>query len=170
MHFITTGGTLDKLPVRLDDGSFDNDSKLFGDTHIPEMLEKMRFTLPYTLDRLCTLDSLDMTDEDRAKIVASITSADDERVVITHGTDTMPETARFILNRPRKEMSRRTIILTGAMEPYSMGASSDAMANLGTAIAYAQTSPAGVYVAMNGQAFNGNRVLKDKQAGVFYEA
>lgn len=166
MLFVTTGGTIDKMPVFLPDGSFDNGSKVFGETYVPEMLEKANFLGKYSLVSLFAVDSLDMTDDHRVEITEAMLESVEEQVVITHGTDTMPETARF-LSRDRQLIAHRTIVLTGAMLPYSVGESSDAMFNLGTALAFAQTLPHGVYVAMDGQSFEADNVLKDVEAGVF---
>lgn len=166
MLFVVTGGTLDKMPVYLADGkTFDNESRVFGDTHLPEMLQKARFLGEHTVSTLFMIDSLEMTDEHRLEILAEIEGHDDEHVVITHGTDTMPETARFLEGSWR--VGARTIVLTGAMVPYSVGEESDAMFNLGTAIAYAKALPSGVYVAMDGQAFEASNVRKDVDAGIF---
>lgn len=166
MLFVVTGGTIDKQPMYLADGrTFDNDSKVFGETYLPEMLEKARFLGAYSLKRMFMLDSLDMTDEHRRKISLSLEESKESQVVITHGTDTMPDTARFL--KRNRLLAAKTIVLTGAMLPYSVGAESDAMFNLGSAIAYAQTLPHGVYVAMDGQAFEASNVRKDVEAGIF---
>jgi L-asparaginase len=165
MLFVVTGGTIDKEPVFLPDGSFDNDSKIFDDTHLPEMLEKARFLGEFSLETACMVDSLDMTDEHRARVSEMIEASGDAKVVITHGTDTMPETARFL--ERNKLLAAKTIVLTGAMTPFSVGEESDALFNLGNAIAYAQALPSGIYVAMNGQAFQANNVRKDVSAGIF---
>ena len=165
MLFIITGGTIDKMPVYLPDGSFDNDSKVFGETHLPEMLEKAHYLGERTVRQLFMIDSLDMTDEHRDVVMAVAEESNEQKIVITHGTDTMPETARY-LERSRA-LAHKTIVCTGAMVPYSVGAESDALFNIGTAIAYAQALPSGVYVAMNGQAFNAQNVWKDVEAGVF---
>lgn len=165
MLFLLTGGTIDKMPIHLPDGTFDNSSKVFGETHLPEMLVKARFAGKSTVETLFMVDSLDMTDEHRAKIDTALEASDETQVIITHGTDTMSETVRF-LDRNRK-LADKTIILTGAMIPYTMGETSDALFNLGNAIAYAQSLPSGIYVAMNGQAFEPDNVRKDLEAGVF---
>ena len=167
MFFIATGGTIDKQPVFLPDGSFDNESRVFGETYLPEMLKKARVTGNNPILNLFMIDSLDMTDDHRELIGDVIEARQDDKIVITHGTDTMPETAAFLARN--KQLASRTIVLTGAMIPYSVGESSDALFNLGTAIAYAQASPSGVYVAMNGQAFAAGRVHKDRAAGIFHD-
>lgn len=166
MLFLATGGTIDKMPVYLSDGeTFDNSSKHFTETHLPEMLVKARILGEYTVRTLFMVDSLDMTDEHREQIGVAIKATDEHQIVLTHGTDTMPETARYLERSCR--LGARTIILTGAMTPYSMGESSDAMFNLGGAIAFAQVLSPGVYVAMNGQAFEANNVRKDVESGTF---
>lgn len=164
MLFLLTGGTIDKMPITLPDGTFDNDSKVFNETHIPEMLGKARFTGEYSLKTLFMIDSLDMTDRHREQINDALEATDETQIILTHGTDTMPETARF-LNRNR--LADKTIVLTGAMTPYSMGDSSDALFNVGSAIAYVQSLPPGIYVAMNGQAFESDNVRKDPESGTF---
>lgn len=166
MLFIVTGGTIDKMPSLLPDGkTFDNDSKIFGETHVPEMLRKANYLGPYSIKQLFMIDSLDMTDEHREQISTAAEETDDSKIVVTHGTDTMPETARFLSRN--KQLAKKTIVLTGAMLPYSVGEESDAMFNLGSAMSYAEVLPSGVYVAMNGQAFEADNVRKDVAAGVF---
>lgn len=153
------------MPVHLPDGTFDNNSKMFGETHLPEMLEKARFAGQRAIETLFMIDSSDMTDEHRTQISAILEATDETEVILTHGTDTMPDTARYLHHNNR--LAGKTIILTGAMIPYSMGETSDAMFNIGNAIAFAQALPPGIYVAMNGQAFEANNVRKDVEAGVF---
>lgn len=166
MLFIVTGGTIDKMPSYLKDGrTFDNDSKIFGETHLPEMLEKAHFLGQVSIEAPFMVDSLDMTDDHRMIISKAAEATDDGQIVITHGTDTMPETARFL--ERNRNLAKKTIVLTGAMVPFSLGEQSDALFNLGNAIAYAQALPSGIYVAMNGQAFAANNVQKNVEAGVF---
>ena len=165
MLFIVTGGTIDKQPVLLPDGSFDNDSKVFTESHLPEMLEKAHFLGEHTITTVCMVDSLDMTNEHRVRIGDAIEESADNQVVVTHGTDTMPVTAQFLARNI--SLAQKTIVLTGAMTPYCMGEQSDALFNLGNAMAHSQSLPPGVYVAMNGVAFEANNVRKDVQAGVF---
>jgi L-asparaginase len=165
MLFIVTGGTIDKQPVYLPDGTFDNNSKVFEQTHIPEMLKKARFHEAHSIQTLFMVDSLDMNDALRAKVATAIAESPQAKVIVTHGTDTMPETGRFLAADSR--LTTKTIVLTGAMLPYSVGESSDALFNLGNAIAYADSLPAGVYVAMNGKAFEAANVRKDREAGLF---
>jgi L-asparaginase len=165
MLFMATGGTVDKLPVLLPDGSFDHDSREFGQTHLFEMIERAKLTGEHTVRTLFMRDSLDITDEDRAVVSKAAQVAWENRMVITHGTDTMVQTAEFLSRNSL--IAWKTIVLTGAMIPFSMGESSDALFNLGTATAFAQALPPGVYVAMNGRAFPSNNVRKDVEAGVF---
>jgi L-asparaginase len=110
------------------------------------------------------IDSLEMTDTDRSIIVESCKRADEDRIVITHGTDTMTDTAKVLA----ENITDKTIVITGAMIPYKFG-SSDGLFNLGSALAFAQTLPHGVYVAMNGRYFNWNNVKKNRQTGFFEE-
>ena len=168
MLFVATGGTIDKQPAFLSDGTtFDNDTKLFGKTQLPEMLKETGIDLrgSHPILTLFMVDSLDMTDGHRGLIGAAIAGSEHEQVIITHGTDTMSETARAL--SLRSTLASKTIILTGSMIPYSMGETSDAVPNLRDALTYAQTLSPGVYVAMNGQAFDANNVRKDREAGVF---
>lgn len=165
MLYIVTGGTIDKQPHFLPDGSFDNNSKDFGETYLPEMLVRGGFVGSYAVRQLFMIDSLDMTDEHRAQISAAAEETDKSRMVVTHGTDTMPETARFL--KAQKQLGSKTVVLTGAMLPYSVGEESDALFNIGAATAFAKLLPAGVYVAMNGQFFDGDTVVKDRAAGIF---
>jgi L-asparaginase len=151
-----TGGTFDKAYNELDGSLF------FKKTHINEMLQMGRSNLDTRVDTLMMIDSLVMTDDDREKIASACKKAREKAIVITHGTDTMAQTARYLASR----VSKKTIVLTGAMVPYKFG-SSDGLFNLGSALAYAQVLPHGVYVAMNGQYFSWDNVTKNKKKGVF---
>ena len=159
IRLLVTGGTFDKEYNELSGTLF------FRDTHVREMLRLGRCQLDLEVRPLMMIDSLDMTDADRERILASCLDADGERVVITHGTDTMPDTARFLGGR----ITGQTIVLTGAMVPYTFG-SSDGLFNLGSALAFAQSLPHGVYVAMNGRCFDWRNVRKNKATGTFEEA
>jgi len=108
------------------------------------------------------VDSLEMTEDDRALIAEHVLNAPESRLVITHGTDTMVETAKALAARVRG----KTVVLTGAMVPYKFG-SSDGLFNLGSALAFAQTLPPGVYIAMNGRYFPAGKVRKNRQTGMF---
>jgi L-asparaginase len=108
------------------------------------------------------IDSLDMTDADRELIVRHCAQSDESRIVITHGTDTMVETAAALA----RGVTGKTVVLTGAMIPYAFG-SSDGLFNLGSAVSFAQVLPPGIYIAMNGQHFAWDRVRKNRETGVF---
>jgi len=153
---LITGGTFDKEYNEL------NGELFFKKTHVPEMLNMGRSLVNTRVDTLMMKDSLRMTDADRQVIAAACKKAKESAIVITHGTDTMEETARFLAPL----VKRKTVILTGAMVPYKFG-SSDGLFNLGSALAYAQLQPPGVYVAMNGQCFLWDNVRKNKKKGVF---
>ena len=158
IRIFITGGTFDKEYNELTGELY------FKDTHIPEMLELGRNKADLHIRTLMMTDSLSMTDEDRAIILHNCKKASEERIVITHGTDTMVESARLLVEATLK----KTIVLTGAMVPYTFG-SSDGLFNLGSALAFAQTLPHGVYIAMNGKFFEAERVQKDKKTGEFVE-
>jgi len=139
-----------------------NGQLVFEETHVPEMLSLGRCTVPTEVQTLMMMDSLEMTDEDREKILEACKQADEDRLLITHGTDTMAETARYLA----RAALPKTIVLTGAMIPYKFG-SSDGFFNLGAALAFLQTLPWGVYIAMNGRYYNWDNVRKNRQAGYF---
>jgi len=154
-----TGGTFDKRYNEL------TGTLTFGDTHLVEMLRLGRCRLDVSIRTLMMVDSLDMTDAERGRIVAACREAGQTRIVITHGTDTMVETARALAAGIRSE-DGKTVVLTGAMVPYAFG-SSDGLFNLGSALSFAQVLPAGVYIAMNGRYFAWDRVRKNRATGVF---
>ncbi len=158
IRVLVTGGTFDKEYDELGGRLF------FKDTHLPEMLRLARCRIPVQLETLMMIDSLDMTEADRGRVVERCRAAAEERLVITHGTDTMAETARAL----QAAGLGKTVVLTGAMVPYAFG-SSDGLFNLGSALSFAQVLPPGVYVAMNGRYFAGDKVRKNKQGGVFEE-
>ena len=153
-----TGGTFDKEYNEITGELF------FKDTHIREILELGRAQLDVKIKKLMLVDSLNMTNKDRGVVLENCVRAKDKKIVITHGTDTMTETAKFIA----REKLKKTIVLTGAMIPYKFG-SSDGLFNLGSAFAFAQTLPAGVFVAMNGRFFDWDKVVKNKNSGKFEE-
>ena len=157
IRVLVTGGTFDKEYDEVRGRLF------FKDTHVPEMLAKGRSLVPVSVQTLMMVDSLDMTDADRASIVESCRGADEDRLVVTHGTDTMVDTARAIATAG---LAGKTVVLTGAMIPYAFG-SSDGLFNLGSALSFAQVLPPGVYVAMNGQYFPWDQVRKNRDAAVF---
>jgi L-asparaginase len=154
---LVTGGTFDKQYDELTGRLF------FRDTHLPEMLSRGRCRVDVTVETVMMVDSLDLDDEGRQTIVARCRASAERAIVITHGTDTMVETARAIAEA---HLSDRTVVLTGAMIPYAFG-SSDGLFNLGSALSFAQVLPAGVYIAMNGQYFGWDRVRKNRQDGIF---
>lgn len=153
-----TGGTFDKEYNELTGQLF------FKDTHLHDLLEMGRSRLDLEIRTLMMVDSLEMTDEDRALIAHQCKHCEEERIVITHGTDTMAETAEYL----EKNVTGKTIILTGAMIPIKFG-SSDGLFNLGSALAFAQTLAPGVYVAMNGRYFSAGNVRKNRESGTFEE-
>jgi L-asparaginase len=159
IRVFVTGGTFDKKYNEL------NGSLSFEDTHLPEMLRLGRSRLDVSVRTLMMIDSLEMTDADRALIVEQCRQAGESRLLITHGTDTMVETARA-LAAARIPESGKTIVLTGAMIPYAFG-SSDGLFNLGSALSFVQVLPPGVYIAMNGRYFAWDCVRKNKETGVF---
>ncbi len=158
IRVLITGGTFDKTYDEIHGRLF------FKDSHLPEMLELGRSRLDLDIRTLMMIDSLEMTDADRSIIAGQCLAAPGNRIVITHGTDTMADTARFLAERVKD----KTVVLTGAMVPYSFG-SSDGLFNLGSALAFVQVLPHGVYVAMNGRCFDAGNVLKNKQTGIFEE-
>ena len=156
VRIFVTGGTFDKEYDELEGKLY------FRDTHLPEMLELGRCRVPVQVRTLMMVDSLDMTEQDRAIVLENCRNCTEENIVITHGTDTMEETARVL----GKASLAKTIVLTGAMVPFKFG-SSDGLFNLGSALAFAQTLPAGVYVAMNGRCFPWHAVRKNRKTGEF---
>lgn len=153
-----TGGTFDKEYDELTGNLF------FKDTHLPEMLRLGRCRLDTDLRTLMMIDSLDSTDADRKVILENCKSTPEDRIVITHGTDTMVETAEVLAG----EIKDKTIVLVGAMIPYKFG-SSDGLFNLGAALSFVQVLPYGIYIAMNGKYFNWDNVRKNKEIGEFEE-
>lgn len=156
LRIIATGGTFDKHYNEL------TGVLGFADSHLPAVLARTRMTIKVELETLPLLDSLDMQDADRARVLASCQAAHERAIVIVHGTDTMRETASVL----GEAKLGKTIVLTGAMIPYEI-ANSDALFNLGFATGVAQTLAPGVYVAMNGQVFAWDNVTKNRAAGVF---
>ncbi len=153
-----TGGTFDK------EYNYINGELYFKDTHLQDMLERGRCTVDVDVKTLMMVDSLEMTQEDREIIVHNCKRCKSENILITHGTDTMVETAKILHDANIKE---KTIVLFGAMIPYAFGTSSDGFFNLGAALAYAQMNTPGVYVAMNGKCYNWDNVRKNRDTGFF---
>ena len=166
IRIFITGGTFDKTYDEI------RGRLTFDDTHLPEMLRLGRSRVEVTIRTLLMVDSLDMTAAERELIVRSCAECEETRIVITHGTDTMVETARDVAASAKASAAKadglagKTIVLTGAMIPYAFG-SSDGLFNLGSALSFAQVLPNGVYIAMNGQHFAWDKVRKNKETGVF---
>lgn len=158
IRIFITGGTFDKEYNELDGSLF------FKDTHLPEMLKLGRSKVQVEVRTLMMIDSLEMTDADRQMILEQCRNAKEDRIVITHGTDTMEQTAAVL----GKSITGKTIVLTGAMVPYKFG-SSDGLFNLGSALAFVQTLQPGVYIAMNGRYFTWDNVHKNRKTGEFEE-
>ena len=156
IRILATGGTFDKEYNELTGELF------FKETHLPDMLRLGRSHLEITVETLMMIDSLQMTDADRSQILHRCQEVPEQHIVVTHGTDTMAETAAVL----GPAILDKTVVLTGAMVPYTFG-SSDGFFNLGTALAFAQVLPAGVFVAMNGHYFPWHSVRKNREKGVF---
>ena len=156
LRIIATGGTFDK--------HYDEIAGQLGFTtsHLPEVIARARLTVPATLEELPLLDSLDMQDIDRRRVLASCDRSEENAIVIIHGTDTMQDTARVL----GAAQLAKTIVITGAMIPYAIQGS-DAQFNFGFACGVAQVLTHGVYVAMNGRVFAWDQVQKNRNAGVF---
>ena len=158
IRIFITGGTFDKEYNEL------NGQLFFKDTHLNELLGLGRSLVPVEIRTLMMIDSLEMTNHDRELIAHQCNSCEENKIVITHGTDTMAETAQMLAAK----VKNKTVVLTGAMIPIKFG-SSDGLFNLGSALAFAQTLAHGVYVAMNGRCFHAANVRKNKQTGEFEE-
>jgi L-asparaginase len=158
IRVFVTGGTFDKEYNEIDGKLY------FKDSHINELLKLGRCKLPYVATTLMMIDSLEMTDTDRATIVENCRRCPESQIIVTHGTDTMVETAKFL----GAAKLAKTIILTGAMIPFKFG-SSDGLFNMGCALGFVQSLPAGVYVSMNGRCFNWDNVRKNRKLGEFEE-
>lgn len=158
VRIFITGGTFDKEYNELTGQLY------FNDTHLHDLLEMGRSRVDTEIRTLMMVDSLEMTDEDRELIVHQCIHCEEDRIVLTHGTDTMAETAKVIAEK----VSDKIIVLTGAMIPIKFG-SSDGLFNLGSALAFAQSLSPGVYVAMNGRYFTWDNVRKNRQTGMFEE-
>jgi L-asparaginase len=158
VRIFITGGTFDKEYNELTGQLY------FKDSHLPEMLDLGRCLVPVDIRTLMMIDSLEMTDMDRELIARHCMEADEDQIIITHGTDTMADTARIL----DEKVKGKTVVITGAMVPYKFG-SSDGLFNLGSAMAFVQTLKAGVYVVMNGRCFHATNVRKNKQTGEFEE-
>ena len=158
IRVLITGGTFDKEYDELSGTLF------FKETHVHEMLRLGRCRVDVAVETILMVDSLQMTDADREKILESCRRAPESRIVVTHGTDTMVETARVLA----AGRTGKTIVLTGAMVPYAFG-SSDGLFNLGSALSFVQVLPPGVSIAMNGLCLPADRARKNRALGVFEE-
>lgn len=156
IRLLITGGTFDK------EYDLINGKLYFTDTHVDEILSRGRNTTQVSTRTLMMVDSLDMTDADRELILIQCRQCEEDRIIITHGTDTMVDTGLML----QQAHIGKTIVLTGAMIPYTFG-SSDGLFNMGSAMAFVQTLPAGVYIVMNGQYFAADNVRKNRQTGYF---
>ncbi|MBN08959.1 MAG: asparaginase [Flavobacteriaceae bacterium] len=158
IQIFVTGGTFDKTY------DYINGKLYFEETHIPNMLKRARCKLKVQIKQLMLLDSLEMRNAHLKKIGKACVKSNSNYIVITHGTDKMTDTAKYLINLNIKE---KVIILTGAMVPYAFGSSSDGFFNLGCALSLVQTLNYGVYITMHGQIFEGDKVIKDLKNGVF---
>jgi len=156
IKIFVTGGTFDKEYNEISGELY------FKNTHVREILNLGRSLLEVDVKKLMLIDSLDMTESERAKISQHCINTKSKHIVVTHGTDTMSETAKILASH----MLKKTIVLTGAMIPYKFG-SSDGLFNLGCALAFVQALPHGVYIAMNGKYFKWDEVKKNKKLGEF---
>ena len=157
IQILITGGTFDKSYNHISGDLF------FEKTHIPKMLERSKCRLNVDVKTLMMIDSLEMTQKDIEKIIDECKETKSSRIVITHGTDTMVNTAKKIAEK----IKNKTIVLTGAMIPYAFGSSSDGFFNLGSALSFVQTLKNGIYIAINGQYFEYDKVEKNKLKGYF---
>ena len=160
VQIFVTGGTFDK------EYNFITGQLYFKDTHLKEMLVRGRCNIDIDIKTLMMVDSLELTDTDRGIIAHNCLRSKANEIIITHGTDTMVKTAEYLAN---ENIEGKTIIITGAMVPYAFGTSSDGFFNLGSAIAFAQALPEGVYVAMNGRYYLWHNVRKNRETGFFEE-
>ncbi len=158
IQVFVTGGTFDK------DYNFITGELYFSDTHLKAMFDRGRSTLDIDIKTLMMIDSLDMTDADRDIIVHSCKNSKSKMILLTHGTDTMVETASRIAHAGIED---KTIVITGAMIPYAFGTSSDGFFNLGSALAFVQLLRPGIFIAMNGRFYNWDRVKKNRATGYF---
>ena len=156
IKILITGGTIDKVYNEL------TGELTFGTSNLDEMLECSRSTVGINTEVLFLKDSLDMNDEDRSLILSKCLECSEDKVMVTHGTDTMVETAQLLGNK----IKDKTIVLFGSMIPYSIN-NSDALFNLGAALSAVQNKTNGVYIAMNGQVFDFDKVEKNKALGIF---
>lgn len=157
VQVFVTGGTFDK------DYDFITGKLYFKNTHLPNMFERGRCVLDIDVKTLMMIDSLEMNDNDRFYLSEQIEECPHDKIIVTHGTDTMVETAKYLANKNLK----KTIVITGAMIPYAFGTSSDGFFNLGAALAFVQCKENGVFVSMNGVCFPWDNVKKNRATGYF---
>lgn len=160
IQVFVTGGTFDK------EYNFITGQLFFKDTHLKRMFDRGRSTLDIDVKTLMMIDSLEMGEGEREIICFNCRKAKSNHILVTHGTDTMVETAKVLADA---NLEDKTIVLTGAMVPYAFGTSSDGFFNLGSALAFVQTLPPGIYVVMNGRYFDWNNVRKNRTTGNFEE-
>ena len=157
IQVFVTGGTFDKQY------NFITGELSFEGTHLPEMFDRGRCSLDINVKTLMMIDSVEMTESDRGIVIYNCKQCPTDKIIITHGTDRMVDTATALA----AENIDKTIVLTGAMIPYAFGTSSDGFFNLGNALAFVQALPHGVYVAMNGRCFSWDNVRKNLSTGFF---
>lgn len=160
IQIFVTGGTFDK------EYNFLTGKLFFRNTHLNEMFENGRCTVDIDVKTLMMIDSLDLSDTDRDIIAYNCKKSELDRIIVTHGTDTIVQTANVIANAG---IENKTIVLTGALIPATFGTSSDGFFNLGSALAFVQCLPHGVYIVMNGRYFKWDNVVKNTKTGFFEE-
>ena len=160
IQVFVTGGTFDKQY------NYIKGTLYFADTNLPQMFERGRCALDINVKTLMMVDSLEMTDSDREIIGHNIRRSETNKILITHGTDRIVHTAQYLA---KLDLQDKTVVLTGAMIPYAFGTSSDGFFNLGSALAFVQTLPPGIYIAMNGRFFTWDNVWKNPKTGYFEE-
>lgn len=160
IQVFVTGGTFDK------EYNYITGELYFKDSHLKEMFERGRCEVQIDIKTLMMIDSLEMGDDEHSIIVYNCRKTEANRILLTHGTDRMVDTARILAEA---DIAGKTIVLTGAMIPYAFGMSSDGFFNLGSALAFVQALPPGIYIVMNGRYFEWNRVRKNRQTGTFEE-
>ena len=160
IQVFVTGGTFDK------EYNYITGELYFKNSHLYEMFARARSALDLEIETLMMIDSLEMKDEARKFVAHKCHQTESKQILITHGTDTMVETAQFLAN---DGLDEKTIVLTGALIPYAFGTSSDGFFNLGSAVAFVQSLPPGIYVVMNGRYFTWDNVRKNTKTGYFEE-
>ena len=158
IQVLVTGGTFDK------EYNYITGELYFKETHLNKMFDLGRCTLNLDVRTLMMKDSLDMTESDKHLIYHNCKNTDSKRILITHGTDTIVNTAKYLAE---SDLEDKTIVLTGAMIPIAFGTSSDGFFNLGSALAFVQTLPVGIYICMNGRYYNWDKVKKNRKTGYF---